>query len=142
MPMLGALDLAAIAEIERRWLACEIEGRASDVLDLCSADIVWLPAGQTTLRGKAAILAWLGESRERIVDIRLGDVVIDGEGPSAHRMANFRTRYVPSGSSEEVTVTGWHLWVLRRGLDSEWRVAVVAWGIVEPQSGGTPGGRS
>ena len=129
--MLAPVDLAAIEELERRWLACELADRASDVLDLCSADIVWLPPGQAPIRGKAAIGAWFGSDRDRILDIRVSDARVDGEGPVAYRVANFRTRYVPYGSTDPVTVTGWHFWVMRRDAESGWRVAVVAWSLME-----------
>ena len=73
----------------------------------------------------------LETSRDRIQDIQVSDVAVDGDGLGAYKIANFRTRYVPDGSTEGVTVTGWHFWVLRRDAESTWRVAVVAWSLIE-----------
>lgn len=125
----GPSDLAAIEELERRWLACELAGRAWDVLDLCSDDIVWLPPGRPPIQGKAAIRAWLETSRDRLEDVRVSDVAVGGDGLQAYKLANFRTRYVPYGSSDAVTVRGWHFWVLRRQAGSAWRVAFVSWSV-------------
>lgn len=90
---------------------------------------MWLPPGQQPIRGKAAIRTWLEGSRDRIVDIRLDYVILEGGDAGAYRMANFTTTYVASGSSEAATIAGWHLWMLRRENDSEWRVTAVAWSI-------------
>lgn len=129
--MLGPSDLAAIEQLERRWLACELQGRASDVLDLCTCDIVWLPPGRPPIRGKAAIHAWLDKSRDHIQDIRVSTVAVDGDGLAAYKIATFQTCYVPYGSTEGITASGWHLWVLQRDAGSAWRVAVVAWSLLE-----------
>ena len=129
--MLGPSDLAAIEQLERRWLACELEGRAVDVLELCSHDIVWLPPGRPPIHGKAAIRAWLEKSRDRIEDIRISTVAVDGDGLGAYKIATFRTSYLPYGSTDSITASGWHLWVLQRDADSAWRVAVVAWSLLE-----------
>lgn len=130
--MVGPSDLAAIGELERRWAASELAGHLSEVLELCTPDVVWLPPGRPPIRGRAAVRAWLERSSERIEDIRLSDVTVAGDGSTAYKTANFQTRWLPSGSTEVVTINGWHLWVLRRHGRFGWRVAVVAWSIVEP----------
>jgi ketosteroid isomerase-like protein len=124
-------DLTAIKQLEQRWLACELDGRASDVLELCSADIVWLPPGRPPLRGKAAIREWLASLRDRIEDIDIDHVAIDGHAFGAYKLATFRTRHVPCRSTEAVMVTGWHLWLLQPDADFRWRVSLVVWGLVE-----------
>jgi ketosteroid isomerase-like protein len=129
--MLGPSDLAEIRELERRWLACELAGRAFEVLELCAPEVVWLPPGLPALRGKAAIHAWLESSNDRVEYISLTDGTIEGADATAYKIANFETRYVPAGATAAVTIHGWHLWVLRRG-ESGWQVAVVAWSVVSP----------
>lgn len=130
--MLEPAERAAIEQLERRWLDCELEGRPADVLELCSEDVVWLPPGRQPIRGKDAIRAWLATSRDHVQDISLTHVVVHGDGFGAHKIANFRTRYVPAGSADAVTIEGWHLWVLRRDADDSWRVHAVAWSLVAP----------
>ena len=122
-------DLAAIAQLEQRWLACEIAGHADALLELCCPDVVWLPPGRPPIRGKAAVREWLASSRDRIDDIDITRVAIDGHGFGAYKIASFRTRCVPCGSNEAVTLTGWHLWVLERSVESGWRVATVVWSL-------------
>ncbi len=129
--MLGASDLAAIGELEQRWTASELAGRVSEVLELCTPDVVWLPPGRPPIRGKAAIREWLERSSDRIKDIRLSEVTVAGDSLTAYKIANFQTRWLPSGSTEAVTIKGWHFWVLRRHGEFGWRVAVVAWSVVE-----------
>ena len=127
--MLEPSSLAAIEDLERRWLACELAGRVCDVLELCFPDIIWLPPGQSPICGKGAIHAWLERSRNRVMDISLSSVAVDGDSREAYKIASYRTRFVPDGSTECSTVTGWHLWILRRDAASAWRVAVVAWSL-------------
>lgn len=129
--MLRPADLAELEQLEQRWLACELTGRTSDLLDLCSPDIVWLPPGQLPICGKEAVRAWLDTVRDQISDIQVNDVKIDGDGLAAYRIASFCTRYMPNGSTETVTVSGWHVWVLRCDAGGIWRVEVVAWSLVD-----------
>ncbi len=131
--MLTPSDLAAIKSLERRWLKCELGRRPWEVLNLCARGVVWLPPGGRPIRGKPAIRAWLGASRDHVEDIRLRKVTVAGDRFAAYRIANFRTRYVPSGSTDAVTMTGWHLWVMRRNADAVWRVSVVAWSLEQPE---------
>ena len=129
--MLEPAERAAIDQLERRWLTCELEGRPADVLELCSDDVVWLPPGCPPIRGKDAVRAWLATSRDHILDITLTRVSVHGDGSGAHKIANFRTRYVPAGSVDVVTIEGWHLWVLRRDAQTSWLVHAVAWSLME-----------
>jgi uncharacterized protein (TIGR02246 family) len=124
--MLSDRDVRAIQAVEQRWLAAEIAGNPAAVLELCADDVVWMPPGVATLQGKDAIRTWLGQPTERIDDLRLTNVRIDGDGDVAYKTADYQTRYVPGGATEPVTAAGSHVWVLRR-LAGSWRVVVAAW---------------
>jgi uncharacterized protein (TIGR02246 family) len=125
--VLDDADLQAIRRLEQRWLAEELAGNASAVLEFCTDDVVWMPPSERTLRGKAAVRAWLAGPPPRIEDLQLSNVRIEGDGSVACKVADYQARYVPDGSSDPVTSAGSHVWVLRRGADSTWRVALLAW---------------
>jgi uncharacterized protein (TIGR02246 family) len=131
--MLSESDLQAIRAVEQRWLAAEIAGDPAAVLEVCADDVVWMPPGEEALQGKAAIRAWLGQPADRIDDLRLTNVRIEGDGDIAYKTAGYRTRYVPGGSTQPVTATGSHVWVLRR-VDGSWRVVLVAWTFLSNDS--------
>jgi hypothetical protein len=71
--------------------------------------------------------AWLIGPADRIEDLYLSNVRIDSDGSVVYKIADYQTRYVPDGSSDPVTSAGSHVWVLCRGADSTWRVALIAW---------------
>ena len=133
--MLNDTDLQAIRSLEQRWLAAEVAGNTVAALEFCTEDVVWMPPTARPLRGKAAVRAWLVEPPARIEDLHISNVRIDGDGSMAYKVADYRTRYVPDGSSSPITSAGSHVWVLCRGADSTWRVALVAWTFFEePQA--------
>ncbi|HEV2245581.1 MAG TPA: nuclear transport factor 2 family protein [Terriglobia bacterium] len=127
-------DVEAIRLLERRWLAEELAGNLNGVLELCSDDIVWLPPGFPALKGKSAIRIWLEHPDSRIEDITLSNVSLYGNESIAYKLADFRTRYVPAGSTSSVEIKGNHLWILRRNRQSVWQVVVVAWAVFEEQA--------
>jgi len=129
--MLDSTDCEAILSLEQRWVDEERAGDSSAVLEFCTDDVVWMPPTEPALRGKAAIRTWLVGPPTRIEDLRLSNVRIDGDGSIAYKVADYQTRYVPDGSTHPVTSAGSHVWVLCRGADSAWRVALVAWTVVE-----------
>ena len=125
--MLADVDVRAIEALQRRWLDEERAGHPTAILDLCTEDVVWMPPAGLALRGKAGVEAWLNAPNVRLEDICLSNVRIDGHGLVAYKVADYRTRWIPAGSSHPVTSGGSHLWVLRRQMDSTWAVALVAW---------------
>ena len=124
--MLPSPDIDAIHHLEREWLAAELAGNAAALLDLCCDDILFVPPSGPPIRGKDAIRNWLSKPQDRIEDIRLTPITLDGDASVAYKVANFETRLASA------TVTGTHIWVLRRQPDSTWRVALVAWSLKRP----------
>ena len=107
-PFLSEPEVEAIRLLEHRWLSEELAGNLNGILELCSDDVVWLPPGLPALAGKDASIAY--------------------------KLAEFRTRYVPAGSSSSAVIKGTHLWILRRKHALVWEVALVTWTIVEEHS--------
>jgi ketosteroid isomerase-like protein len=129
--VLDHADLQAIRSLEQRWLAEEVAGNPGGVLEFCTDDVVLMPPTERALCGKAAVRAWLIGPAARIEDLYLSNVRIDGDGSVAYKIADYQTRYVPDGSAPPVTSAGSHVWMMRRGADSTWRVALVAWSFAE-----------
>jgi uncharacterized protein (TIGR02246 family) len=131
--VLDDTDVQAIRILEQCWLAEELAGNADAVLEFCTDDVVWMPPTAPTVRGKAAVRAFLAGPPARIEELHVSNVRIDGDGSIAYKVADYQTRYVPDGSTDSVRSSGSHLWVLSRGAGSTWRVTLVAWTVVEDQ---------
>lgn len=131
---LSGPDVEAVRLLERQWLSEELAGNLNGVLELCSDDIVWLPPGLPALAGKTAIRTWLEHPKGRIEEISLSNVRLHGNESIAYKLADFRTRYVPAGSSSSVAIKGTHLWILGRNRQSVWQVVLVAWSTFDKQA--------
>ena len=129
--MLSDSDHRAIEGLQRRWLAQESACEADALLELCTEDIIWMPPTGRTLRGRAEVLDWLGGQPQTTDEVTLTNLKIDGDGRLAYKVADFRTSSTQAGSDETLVSSGSHMWVLRRGIDDSWKVAVVAWSICE-----------
>jgi ketosteroid isomerase-like protein len=123
MPVLATADIDVVRQLEQQWLAAELAGNVAALLDLCCDDILFVPPSGPPIRGKVAIRNWLSMPQDRIEDIRLTPITLDGDASVAFKVATFETRLAST------TVTGTHIWVLRRQPDSTWRVALVAWSL-------------
>ena len=108
------------------WIAKELEGNESEVIDLCTEDIQWLAPNDPPIVGKEVIAKHLAAHPTTVESIDISDVCIHGSGSLAYLISNYRTHSLIEGHSEPHESTGTHLWVLRNEGD-DWRVAVVTW---------------
>jgi ketosteroid isomerase-like protein len=122
-------DARAIEAIHARWIADELAGNLTAVLDVCTEDVIWLPPGGRPLRGRQTILHWLSGPPVRIHDLRLSNLEISGDGRVAWKTCDFVTTYQPHGAAVPTIDRGSHLWVLHKGDDGVWRVVVATWTI-------------
>lgn len=120
-------DVRAIRAVHERWLSDEKAGNARAVLDLCADDVVWMPPNGRPLKGRQTILKWLSGPPVEIHDLRIANIVVEGEGRVAWKTCDFVTTYQPAGDRLPSIDRGSHLWVLRKGDDGAWRVAVATW---------------
>lgn len=127
MSELSGQDLAAIQEVHDRWLRAELRGDHSQVIELCSDDVNWIPPNFPPLHGKQAIAEYLTDDAVALKDIQVKDVVIRGNGSIAYLTSSYRTWFTSAGGPEIQEATGTHLWILRRMTDESWRVAIVSW---------------
>ena len=75
--MLSAEDRLAIGAVHSEWLNAESRGDMSAVLQLCTAEPVWLPPGHGPLCGRAAIVRWLEEQpHERVLRFDIDSLAI------------------------------------------------------------------
>jgi ketosteroid isomerase-like protein len=122
----------AIMAVQQHWLAHELAGDMASLLGLCVDDVVWLPPNEAALRGKSAVAGWLAALPEnRIRRIEITNLHIDGSSGLVYKVADFTTWLATAGEARNDPIIGSHLWVLREVLPEQWRVAVVAWSIVE-----------
>lgn len=135
MSELSNQDLAAIEEIHERWLSAELRGDYSQVIELCTDDVSWIPPDSPPLNGKNAIARYLTENAVDLKDIQAKDVVIRGNGSLAYLTSYYQTRFMFAGGSEMQEATGSHLWILKRTESRSWRVAIVSWSYWQPPAG-------
>ena len=126
MTELSRQDLNKIKDVHDLWIAKEIEGNGSEVIDLCTQDIQWLPPNDPPILGKEQIAKHLAAHPTKVESIDISDRFIHGSGSLAYLISNYRTHYLTEGHAELRESTGSHLWVLRKEGD-DWRVAVVTW---------------
>ena len=125
---LSAEDRLAIGAVHGEWLTAESMGDMSAVLQLCTADPVWLPPNHGPLCGRAAILRWLEEQpHETVRRIDIENLAMDGADSFAWKVAMFRTTLVGPAGTDATVIAGSHGWLLQRDDTGTWRVAVVTW---------------
>jgi uncharacterized protein (TIGR02246 family) len=135
MSELSGQDLAAIQEVHDRWLSAEVRGDHSQVIDLCTDDVSWIPPNEPPLNGKQAIAQFLTDNAVDLKDIQVSDVVIRGNGSVAYLTSYFQTRFKLPADSSIHESTGAHLWILRKTGNGLWQVAIVTWSYWKPQQG-------
>ena len=123
---LSRQDLNKIKDVHDLWIAKELEGNGSEVIDLCTQDIQWLPPNDPPILGKEEIAKHLAAHPTTVESIDVYDLCIHGNGCLAYLISNYRTQYLTEGHSGLHESTGAHLWVLRKEGD-DWLVAVVTW---------------
>ena len=121
-------DLNKIIGVHELWIAKELEGNESEVIDLCTEDIQWLAPNDPPIVGKEEIAKHLAAHPTKVESIDINDLCIHGSGSLAYLISNYRTHYLTPGHSGLHESTGAHLWVLRKEGD-DWRVAAVTWSV-------------
>ena len=133
MSELSSKDLDAIKEVHRLWINAELNGDVSQVVQLCTEDVSWVPPNAPPLFGKEAIAHYLRETAMDLKNIQVNDVVIRGSDSVAYLTGNYHTQFVvegnlkTQGNLEMQEATGTHLWILRKSSRGAWLVAVVSW---------------
>lgn len=127
MSELTSQDLEAIEEVHNRWIKEELSGESSNIIELCTDDVTWMPPNEPPLLGKKAIAQYLSDSTVDLKDVQAGDVVIRGSGSVAYLTSNYRCRFMDEGGSEIQETTGTHLWILRKIGNGDWRIVIVTW---------------
>ena len=128
MSEISPQDRNNIMDVHDLWIAKELEGRGSEVIDLCTDDIQWLPPNEPPIVGKEEIAKHLAAHATTVESIDISELRIQGSGSLAFLISNYRTHYLIPGHSELHESRGTHLWVLRKEGD-DWRVAAVTWSV-------------
>jgi uncharacterized protein (TIGR02246 family) len=127
MSELSDQDVEAIEAIHDQWIREELAGNSSQIVELCTNDVMWIPPDAPPLVGKEAIAQHLNDNSVNLKDVQIRDVVIRGSDSVAYLTSNYCSRFVAEGTFEMQEASGTHLWVLRNTGAGVWRVAVVAW---------------
>jgi uncharacterized protein (TIGR02246 family) len=128
MSELSGQDVDAIQEIHDRWIREELAGNSSQVIELCTDDVKWIPPNAPPLVGKEAIAQYLKESSVELKDVHVKEVIILGSGSIAYLTSGYHSRFVDEWKHDIQDASGTHLWVLRK-TGGVWKVAIVAWSL-------------
>jgi ketosteroid isomerase-like protein len=126
MTGLNDQDFSKIKDLHNLWIAKELEGNRSELVDLCTDDIQWLPSDSAPIVGKEEIAKYLLLHSVKLEEIDITNLTVKGNGSFAYLTANYLTRYFTDGQAEVHEAKGTHLWVLRKD-GKNWRIAVVMW---------------
>lgn len=125
--------MSAIADIERvhhAWLQNERNNAPSQVLELCSEQVRWLPPDGPAISGKREIRTWLLNNPLTIKRLETSQREVWVTGRLATLRAKFEVHAVDSAGTLAVS-KGKHQWVLESEPGGPWRVLLVSW-VVEP----------
>jgi ketosteroid isomerase-like protein len=126
--MLDDADRESILALEARWLSAETEGRPEALRDLLTEDCALCPPDGPKVEGREAFLAAQAAPGD-ILDIQVGEGVIEGGPVHAWKTARFTTRLLMEG--REIAVHGRHLWLMRKEA-GDWRIAALSWWFERP----------
>lgn len=126
--MLDDSNREAILALEARWLSAETEGDPGALRDLLTEDCALCPPDGPKIEGREAFIAAQAAPGE-ILGIRVSEAEIEGGPVHAWKTARFATRLSMEG--REITVTGRHLWLMRKD-GGQWRIAALSWWFDRP----------
>ena len=129
MSELSDQDVDAIEEVHNRWIREELAGNSSQVIELCTDDVRWIPPNAPPLVGKESITRYLNDNSVELKEVNVTEVMIRGSGSVAYLTSGYHSRFVAEPKTEMQDSTGTHLWVLRKTAGGAWRVAIVAWSL-------------
>jgi len=122
-----------IEEIDRAWIAAFNAGDVDAVVSLYTDDVVVMPPGEPSLRGRDAVRRWMAAFFERHT-ARQGlvndEVVVAGEW--AWMRGHFDLAVTARDGSGERRHRGKHLVIWRRQEDGGWRAARDIWNLDAP----------
>lgn len=126
MSGLANQDITAIKDLHDRWIANELAGEVSTLVDLCMEDVQLIPPDAPPIVGKDAIAKHLAATDASIEKIEITNLSIQGDGSVAYLISNYRTELATSNSSVH-ELRGTHMWILGRIEHSRWLIAVMTW---------------
>jgi len=143
----ASTDLSTIADIRRRFEACENSGDTDGTAELLADDAVFMVPDYPVQEGKAAIVGflreisgWLLAQFDRHISYVSTEVAILGD--LAFDRGTFAFDVLRKSGGPTTHVTGKYLWLLRREDDGAWRMSrLIVTRDDEPESEEGEGGR-
>jgi uncharacterized protein (TIGR02246 family) len=120
-------DREAIEMLHHQWIVEELAGNATEVIELCTEDVKWIPPNSPPLETKDAISRYLKANSVDLKGIQIKDLEIRGSDKIAFLIANYCARFSVEGETQPQESTGTHLWVLRKTAEGGWLVAAITW---------------
>jgi uncharacterized protein (TIGR02246 family) len=121
-------DIQAIAEIRERTMQAENAGDADFFNSACTEDVVAMPPGMPAFVGRDAAVGFMQFFLSQF-DMRIRyvseETQIDGD--TAYDRGTYAQTLTPKGGGPETTENGKYLWLYRREMDGEWKMARVMW---------------
>ena len=130
----GDLEQARrVQEADERWIAAFNRGDVDAVVALYAPDVVVMPPGEPSLRGRETVRRWLSEffdrhtARQSLVN---DEIVVAGDW--AWMRGHFSLLVAARDGTGELRRHGKHLVIWRRQDDGSWRAARDLWNYDAP----------
>ena len=127
MTQINDHDVQTITDLHNRWIAHELAGATSKLVDFCTDDTQWMPPDGPPIVGKESVANYLTSMKMELTEIDIMDLSISGTDSFAYLMSNYRTQFLTGGHTGIHEAKGSHLWILQKAGDGDWRIAVLAW---------------
>jgi uncharacterized protein (TIGR02246 family) len=120
-------DLRAIEALNQRDVAALMAGDITSITSQWTDDFTVLPAAGPIVRGRAANVAIVEQSREQLQAIEPVEYVVDFEeitvlGEYAYEWGSYRGSMRPRGGGAAISYGGKLLRILRRQTDGSWKM--------------------
>jgi len=112
-------EIAAIEDVQQRFVAGLLARDFDALVGLYTEDAVFMPPNQPAVRGRAALKTWMA-AFPQVTACTLNTERIDGRADLAYVRGSFEMTLRPEGAPEAVTSRGKFVEIRRRQPNGEW----------------------
>ena len=112
-------EIAAIEDVQQRFVAGLLARDFDALVGLYTEDAVFMPPNQPAVRGRAALKTWMA-AFPQVTACTLNTERIDGRADLAYVRGSFEMTLRPEGAPEAVTSHGKFVEIRRRQPNGEW----------------------
>jgi uncharacterized protein (TIGR02246 family) len=116
-------DIAKINEVTEAFVKAALARNWAAVAGLYVDDAVLNPPNNPSVKGRAAIKAWL-ENFPPLTSFKTTNLKVDGQGDLAYVLGVYSMTIAPPGAPAPINDTGKYVEIRRKQPDGKWLIAV------------------